>query len=449
MSKWGLIGLAWGDVMASLAVAKTKGIQNIIYIGPYPEIATFIEHQDFISKVEYRNYSFKDRYDFMKYFTRMANQFDIEDQIRFIHREFYLNSICPFEAVESCQCDWSSTKYPLEIPKELKITSSKREEAEDFIAEINHPYILIQSQSLHTNKENSHWPFWESFIDYVIANNKNKKIVFVGEFGDSDKTSENIVDLRGKTSSVEVLFHLAESSDLTITVPNSLFHWCNIKNINALNLCHDSFHQINPFYRYMNSLKCKHVFHKEGLERAINLYENQEDIDISTLGCGEWIPKNLFLKQYDLKAKISDTQLGAIDFALSEFKEYNWFFNDDFPIHYIWNGLKYIPKESKNIWCSLAMLKELDNILNFCNDKFVDCNRRLDIDKDFVLFSKYGNLNKYIKSLPIIKSLVLINFIGNNQDINKTLEEHFIELPGSTEKVKLFKNIFVPHTLQR
>ena len=32
MSKWGLIGLAWGDVMASLAVAKTKGIQNIIYI---------------------------------------------------------------------------------------------------------------------------------------------------------------------------------------------------------------------------------------------------------------------------------------------------------------------------------------------------------------------------------------------------------------------------------
>ena len=190
----------------------------------------------------------------------------------------------------------------------------------------------------------------------------------------------------------------------------------------------------------MNSLKCKHVFHKEGLERAIYLYENQEDIDISTLGCGEWIPKNLFLKQYDLKAKISDTQLGAIDFALSEFKEYNWFFNDDFPIHYIWNGLKYIPKESKNIWCSLAMLKELDNILNFCNDKFVDCNRNLDIDKDFVLFSKYGNLNKYIKSLPFIKSLVLINFIGNNQDINKTLEEHFIELPGSTDKVKLFKN---------
>jgi hypothetical protein len=86
------------------------------------------------------------------------------------------------------------------------------------------------------------------------------------------------------------------------------------------------------------------------------------------------------------------------------------------------------------------MLKELDNILNFCNDKFVSCNRNLDIDEDFVLFSKYGNLSKHIKSLPFINNLVLINFIGNNVDINKTLEEHFIELPGSTDKVKLFKN---------
>jgi hypothetical protein len=86
------------------------------------------------------------------------------------------------------------------------------------------------------------------------------------------------------------------------------------------------------------------------------------------------------------------------------------------------------------------MLKELDNILNFCNYKFVDCNRKLDINEEFVLFSKYGNLSKYIKSLPYINNLVLINFIGNNVDINKTLEEHFIELPGSTEKVKLFKN---------
>ena len=59
------------------------------------------------------------------------------------------------------------------IPKELKITDDKRDEAEKFIQKINHPYILIQSQSLHTNKENSHWPHWESFINYVIENNNN------------------------------------------------------------------------------------------------------------------------------------------------------------------------------------------------------------------------------------------------------------------------------------
>ena len=78
----------------------------------------------------------------------------------------------------------------------------------------------------------------------------------------------------------------------------------------------------------------------------------------------------------------------------------------------------------------------------------VDCNRKLDIDRDFVLFSKYGNLNKHIKSLPFIKSLVLINFIGNNQDINKTLEEHFIELPGSTDKVKLYSNTDCHYKIQ-
>jgi hypothetical protein len=447
MSKWGLIGLAWGDVMASLSVAKSKNIKNIIYIGPYPEIASFIEHQDFIDKCEYRNYSFKNRYDFMKYFTRMANQFDIQDQLIYIHREFNLKTICPLEALVSCQCDWTSTVHALEIPYDLKIREEPRIEALKFIEEINHPYILIQSQSLHTNKENSHWPYWNEFVDYVIKNNKNNKIVLVGEFSDESLNKENIVDLRGKTSSVEVLFELAEHSEMTITVPNSLFHWCNIKNLNAINLCHDSFHQINPFYRYMNSLKCKHVFHKESLERAIEIYEKNEDIDISQLGCGEWIPKNSFLKQYDLKAKISDVQIGAVDFALKYFKNYDWYFNDDFPMHFIWNGLKYIPENKQNIYSSLFMLNEVKNIINFCNEKYVLCNRNLNIENDFVMFSKYGNLSKHLKSLPYIKNLVLINFTGNKEDINKTLEEHFIELPGSTEKVKLYINIDCHHKI--
>ncbi len=440
MAKWGIIGLAWGDVMASLSVAKAKGIKNIIYIGPYPEIASFIEHQDFIDKCEYKNYSFEKRYDFMKYFTRMANQFDVQDQLLYLHREFNLKTICPIEAVVSCQCDWSSTVFTLEIPKELKIRDEPKNEALKYIEEINHPFILIQSQSLHTNKENSHWPHWNEFIDYVIKHNKNNKIVLVGEFVDEKISNENVIDLRGKTSSVEVLFQLAEHSEIVITVPNSLFHWCNIKNLNALNLCHDSFHQLNPFYRYMNSLKCKHVFHKESLEHAIELYEKNQDIDISELGCGEWIPKNCFLKQYDLKAKINDAQLGPIDFALKHFKESNWYFNDDFPIHYIWNGLKYIPINEKNIYSSLTLLNELNKIVVFCDDKFTKCNRVLNVEKEFVLFSKYGNLNKHLKSLPYIKNLVLLNFTGNNNEINKTLEDHFIELPGSTEKVKLYSN---------
>ena len=115
----------------------------------------------------------------------------------------------------------------------------------------------------------------------------------------------------------------------------------------------------------------------------------------------------------------------------------------------MWNGWKYIPEENKNIYCSLSMLRELDNILNFCNEKFIHCKRNLNIEKDFVLFSKYGNLSKHFKSLQYINNLVLINFTGNNQEINKTLEEHFIELPGSTDKVKLYVNIFEHHIAQK
>ena len=251
-----------------------------------------------------------------------------------------------------------------------------------------------------------------------------------------------IVDLRGKTSSVEVLFELAEYSKLVITVPNSLFHWCNIKNINSINLCHDSFHQINPFYRYIDSLKCKHVFHKEDLEKAINIFENYDkDLDISELGCGEWIPKNIYLRQYDLKVKIKDSQLEAIDFAFKHFKEYNWFFNDDFPIQYIWNGFKYIPEKEHAIFSSLFMLDDVKKSLDFCNNSFINSKRNLEVNKEFVFFSKYGNANKHLKSLPFIKYLVLVNFNNNREDINKTLAEHFIELPGSTDKVKIFSNL--------
>ena len=124
MSKWGLIGLAWGDVMASLEVAKKKNIRKIIYVGPYSNIATFIAEQDFIDEVEFRTYDFDKRYDFMKYFCRMANQDYVSDQINYIYNLFKLQSVCNLEDIESCQCDWSATVDVIEMPEDLKVPLS-------------------------------------------------------------------------------------------------------------------------------------------------------------------------------------------------------------------------------------------------------------------------------------------------------------------------------------
>jgi hypothetical protein len=157
-------------------------------------------------------------------------------------------------------------------------------------------YTLIQSQSLHTNKDNAHWPHWNELLEHVINNDQDRKIVLVGEFPDEDYKSDNILDLRGKTSTAEVLFYLAELAHLTITVPNSVYHWCNLKNLNAINICHNSFHLCNPFYRMINSLNCKDVFHKDGLEKAIYWYENQDTRIVENYNVSEFLPKNLYFQ---------------------------------------------------------------------------------------------------------------------------------------------------------
>ena len=145
MSKWGLIGLAWGDVMASLEVAKKKNIRKIIYVGPYSNIATFIAEQDFIDEVEFRTYDFDKRYDFMKYFCRMANQDYVSDQINYIYNLFKLQSVCNLEDIESCQCDWSATVDVIEMPEDLKVPLSSTLEARQLLGDVDPAITQVAS----------------------------------------------------------------------------------------------------------------------------------------------------------------------------------------------------------------------------------------------------------------------------------------------------------------
>ncbi len=439
MSKWGLIGLAWGDVMASLEVARKKNIRKIIYVGPYANIATFIAEQDFIDTVEYRTYDFDKRYDFMKYFCRMANQDYVHDQINYIYNLFKLQSICKLEEIESCQCDWSATVDVIEMPEDLKVPESSKREAKELLGEVKE-FILIQSQSNHSNAENAHWPHWDAFIDYVIENNNNKTIVLAGEKSVVSSLNPKVLDLRGKTSSADVVFYLAELSSLVITVPNGVYHWCNIKDLNAINISQRSFHQCNPFYRTVNSLNCKDVFFNDGLERAIYLYNHQEKTRLEDMKPGEFIPKNIFLKRGDLKEKISDTKLSALDEIFKIYRNENWLFTKEFPIQYIWNGLKYIPQETKIIGPSLLMLQETEDLLDLFKRKFTDHKRMIGLPDKYILFTKYAFLKEIKQVLKDIESICFINIFKDDVEIENILEEHFYLQEVSTHEVKLYKN---------
>jgi hypothetical protein len=440
MDKWGVIGLAWGDTMASLSVAKELGVNQIIYIGPYSSIATFISNQDFIKSVKYRTYDYDRRYEYIKYFTRMANQLEVDDQLDFIYHEFKLDSICEKSQLVSCQCDWTATKHTIQVPSDLKINEEAKKEALSLLNGLTN-YTLIQSQSLHTNKDNAHWPHWNELLEHVINNDQDRKIVLVGEFPDEDYKSDNILDLRGKTSTAEVLFYLAELAHLTITVPNSVYHWCNLKNLNAINICHNSFHLCNPFYRMINSLNCKDVFHKDGLEKAIYWYENQDTRIVENYNVSEFLPKNIYLKQYDLKTKLNDPNLQTVDLMFEKLRNHNWCIFEDFPIQYVWNGLKYIPEENKNIYPSYKLFAEIENIINLFNQKYVDCKRNIELEKNAVFFCKFGNLLLLEESLPYIHTVCAINY-NYNQNIKKIMDQYFDIDPLSTEKVKLYINKF-------
>ena len=437
--KWGLIGLAWGDVMASLELAKRKGIRNIIYVGPYANIATFIQEQDFIDIVEFRTYDFDKRYDFMKYFCRMANQDYVSDQINYVYNLFKLQSVCNLEDIESCQCDWSATVDVIEMPEDLKVPESSKIEARQLLGDVE-DFILIQSQSNHSNAENAHWPYWDDFINYVVENNNGKTIVLVGEKAIESEYDSKILDLRGKTSSADVVFYLAELSSLVITVPNGVYHWCNIKDLNAINISQRSFHQCNPFYRTVNSLNCKDVFFIDGLERAIYLFNNQEKTRLEDIKPGEFIPKNSYIKRSELKERISDTKLGAIDEIFKIYRDENWWFTKEFPIQYIWNGLKYLPNTEKIIYPSIIMLDETEEILKLFKKKFQDSKRITGLPEEYILFTKYAFLNEIKEVLKDIKTLCFINIFKKNDEVENILEEYFYLEEVSTHEVKLYKN---------
>jgi hypothetical protein len=190
----------------------------------------------------------------------------------------------------------------------------------------------------------------------------------------------------------------------------------------------------------VNSLNCKDVFFIDGLERAIYLYNHQEKTKLEDIKPGEFIPKNSYIKRSELKERISDTKLGAVDEIFKMYREENWWFAKEFPIQYIWNGLKYLPKTEKIIYPSVIMLSETEDILQLFKKKFQDSKRIVGLPEDYILFTKYAFLNEIKEVLKDIKTLCFINMFKKNDEVESILEQHFYLEEISTHEVKLYRN---------
>ena len=85
------------------------------------------------------------------------------------------------------------------------------------------------------------------------------------------------------------------------------------------------------------------------------------------------------------------------------------------------------------------MFAEVENIINLFNEKYVDCKRNIELEKDAVFFCKFGNLLLLEESLPYIHTVCAINY-NDNQNIKKIMDQYFDIDPLSTDKVKLYIN---------
>jgi hypothetical protein len=182
------------------------------------------------------------------------------------------------------------------------------------------------------------------------------------------------------------------------------------------------------------------VFFIDGLDRAIYLYNHQEKTRLEDIKPGEFIPKNIFIKRGELKDRISDTKLGAIDEIFKIYKNENWMFTKEFPIQYIWNGLKYLPEEPKIISPSLLMLNETEDVLELFKRKFVDSKRIIGLPDKYILFTKYAFLKEIKVVLKNIETLCFLNIFKADPEIENILEEYFYLEEVSTHEVKLYRN---------
>lgn len=339
---WGLIGFAWGDTLASLDVLKRNNIDKVIHIGPYPEIKDFLEAQSFITDVKCYYYDNSNKAEYMKTLANLANRIYESHHISQLHKDLKMD-FCEVKDIKNCLIDWTSVHYKTQLPEEVDISNKSINKAKDIAKNLPKDFILLQPQSLHTNKQDGHYPHWNLFIT-AISDKKN--VVTIGENKNSS-IPNNFIDLRGEIDSAEVFFELVKYSKCLITVPNNLYNYCQVIKHPTLSLNHDSFNSRNPFFRMSHSKYTYNVMHGDTVEKALSYLDdilNGKSFDPHNFTTAEYVAKFTDITLNDYTKIMKSHMVFHIEDIFNTYINDMWFFDSSVPDWILYESARYLSK---------------------------------------------------------------------------------------------------------
>lgn len=339
---WGLIGFAWGDTLASLDVLKRNNINKVIHIGPYPEIKDFLEAQSFITDVKCYYYDNSNKAEYMKTLANLANRIYESHHIPQLHKDLKMD-FCEVKDIKNCLIDWTSVHYKTQLPDRVDISNKSINKAKDIAKNLPKDFILLQPQSLHTNKQDGHYPHWNLFIT-AISDKKN--VVTIGENKNSS-IPNNFIDLRGEIDSAEVFFELVKYSKCLITVPNNLYNYCQVIKHPTLSLNHDSFNSRNPFFRMSHSKYTYNVMHGDTVEKALSYLDDILDgksFDPHNFTTAEYVAKFTDITLNDYTKIMKSHMVFHIEDIFNTYINDMWFFDSSVPDWILYESARYLSK---------------------------------------------------------------------------------------------------------
>lgn len=265
------IGL-WGDVLVGLGIPKTTGGQkvNILHIGPLcDQIKEFLEVQDFIGEVKTLKYTGKEWSELFSkthYEIRKPGDILMKDLFKEagIDSEWWfrghldadynciMNKPYHWSGIKLCQKYWIEASQILE---RIKISFKGNEKDSNGTRRkiiILQPYSISSSgESDHMSKEN-----WDFALQFLL-NFTPHIYILVGTNVESIGEHPRLINLIGKTSSVQTVFALSSMADGVITTSNSLSHYCCIANIRALVIGNKPLKNSDSVFRKF--LTCNHI----------------------------------------------------------------------------------------------------------------------------------------------------------------------------------------------